>query len=161
MTTVGQSTNPGTGGASAMGTKGGDTIGSSNEVDPFQYLSSMPMTIDHFALTHMHGLCDEVHNMFWELNKLDGTVDNQGRPALKRDRLKVLAATELHFALLCQRPVHEVMELVDKKPHLLDAEDHKGHVPLHMAVMNGDVEVSIALLVLARRGGVRDREPIQ
>jgi hypothetical protein len=137
---------PGTGGASAFGTRGGDTIGSSNEPDYFQYCQSFPASLDQFAVTRMHGLSDQALRLFYEITKTDGDVDEHGRPLLRRERLKALAANALLFALVCQRPAHEVAELCAQFPHLVDEGDARGHTPLHLAVLNGDAATVKVLL---------------
>ena len=139
----GMSSAPGTGGASAFGTRGGDTIDSSNEPDYFQYCQSFPTSVDQYAVTRMHGLSDKALHLFFEITKADSDTDNHGRPLLRRERLKVLSANELLFALVCQRPAHEIAEIIDKFPHFVDEHDSRGHTPLHLAVMNGDTATVI------------------
>lgn len=131
--------------SSAPGT-GGDQIDSSNEPDYFQYCQSFPAAVDQFAVTRMYGLSDQALRLFYEITKADGDVDEHGRPLLRRERLKVLAANALLFALVCQRPAPEVAELCAQFPHLVDEADARGHAPLHLAVLNGDAATVQALL---------------
>jgi hypothetical protein len=137
---------PGTGGTSGLGTRGGDTIDSSNEPDFFQYCQSFPASLDLYAVTRMHGLSDQALPLFYEITKSDGDVDEHGRPLLRRERLKALAANELLFGLVCQRPAHEIAQLCEEFPHLVDEADARGHMPLHLAVLNGDVQTVKVLL---------------
>jgi hypothetical protein len=60
--------------------------------------------VEEWTVLSMHGLSDNAKNVFNEMVRMDGDVDAQGRPLLRRERLHALAASELHFALICQRP---------------------------------------------------------
>ena len=75
-----------------------------------------------------------------------GEADLQGRPVLRRERLGLLAANDLHFALVCQRPVSDIAEIIARNPSLVDSKDGRGHTPLHLAVMNQSADVVKLLL---------------
>jgi len=134
------------------------------EIDPFQFCQTFPQQLDgrnpnscyfrihfrsvhlEFAVEHMNGLNEKAPAKFIEFCGLDNMTDLQGRPVIKRERLLKLSASEMHFALLCQRPPFEITEIIERAPHLVDIPDRKGHTPLHLAASSGHEEITKILL---------------
>lgn len=114
--------------------------------DPFQYNTAFPALLDEFTVLSMNGLANNTRLKFVEFSKLDKQTDIHGRPMLKRERLISMCCSHLHFALMVQRPVFDIEDLITARPHLIDSVDAKGHYPLHLAVMNGDVQVLKTLI---------------
>mmetsp|Transcript_66622 Transcript_66622/g.134304 ORF Transcript_66622/g.134304 Transcript_66622/m.134304 type:complete len:423 (+) Transcript_66622:153-1421(+) len=146
----------GGGGTSAMATIG-DTLPDGLAADPFQYNQSFPSPVEEWSVLQMHGLSEGASTIFNEIARVDGDVDAQGRPMLRREKLHALAASELHFALICQRPGWDVKDIVERMPHLLEVSDSRGHSPLHIAVMNGDPEVVSVLIAAGSPVNARTR----